>query len=579
MEQLLYVNKATDTTADLFMGYGLIALLMELPPNNSHFNPTLQDQGGRYVIDLGKNDLENWIAQKGYLELNPFIQTSSRTALQAPEWVSNVIAYDEQKAINDTYWEALKKLSASDRRPKRAQELLRDQGIDSPHPHWAIWALINQQKAIKSYNKLVITWASHRGEAFHDLLRLIFTLFASPLNDAEQAFQDWLALRDHYQLDADATETAPQITNPGMGKGANYAKSTRVSEGNLEGFWLLEYLRFAGMYQAGISLTVQGAKDRKIYVPVPHTMQWGSSRAILSDYRHEMFASTAVKMDILATFRYMNVHLDHWKKAKQAEQDDLLPSQPNNHARAISVVFLKDMGSSHAVMRMNELPLPRWVIQVETLENADHYLAIIEEHTRVIESLHENHGDEYQVLRHYHRFLTTQDLRVFFEFASGYAHLLMSRLNNGDYAPYFSLPYLEEIFMASNPKLSPILENSGFLAIAEAIRRSTVIPQYQKAQNRENSYEIRYGLGDKLMRAATEKSKFIQELTEFMYQYNRETAQLAESRGMQFRKAITTENIAELVALLDDHDPKLIAGLLVSYGYARDPRKSEEQGE
>ncbi len=100
-----------------------------------------------------------------------------------------------------------------------------------------------------------------------------------------------------------------------------------------------------------------------------------------------------------------------------------------------------------------------------------------------------------------------------------------------------------------------------------------MIPQRRKGQGQERLYDIRYGLGDKLMRAAPDGNRFVVELTEFMHQYNRETAQVFETRKVQYRKAITTNDIDQIVDLIDEYrDPELIAGLLVAYGYARDPR-------
>jgi len=121
-----------------------------------------------------------------------------------------------------------------------------------------------------------------------------------------------------------------------MGKGSHYSKATRVSEGNLEGFWLLEYLRFAGLYAAGVSLVVQGSKDRKIYLPLPNRMTWDrATEHILSDYRAQMYSSTAIKLDVLAALRYMHIYLKHWLDAQDSDDDfGWGTGQPGDHARA-----------------------------------------------------------------------------------------------------------------------------------------------------------------------------------------------------------------------------------------------------
>lgn len=574
MYQTFYVNKTTDTIADINLAYGVCQLVSQLLPDGAGITLTLADRGSLYTIELDQPLPDEWIDHMPFFSLNPFIQTSSKTALQAPAGMANVIIYDDHKARNDAWWDALKKLSGKDREPKRARELLLEQGIDVPGPDWPIWALINQQKAIKSYDKLVMTWEEHRGELFPWLLRLTLDLFAGPFNDADAAQATWAEVAREYALSGSATETAPQIVDPGMGKGSHYSKATRVAEGNLEGFWLLEYLRFAGLYAAGVSLVVQGSKDRKIYIPLPNKMTWDSATGrILGAYRTQMYSSTAIKLDVLAALRYMRIYLEHWLAAHDDDDDfGWDTGQPGDHARAIGVVYLKDMGSSHAVMRMNELNLPRWVQDVETAEDGVLYQQVIEEHRRVNSSLTESHGDEYTLLDKYRQFLSAGDLRAFLDFTRGYGALTISRMNAGEFAPQFTLPNLEVIFMASDRNLKPILDTPGFQAVAEAIRRSTVIPQRRKGQGQARLYDIRYGLGDKLMRAAPDGNRFVVELTEFMHQYNRETAQIFETRKVQYRKAITTQDIDEIVDLIDIYrDPELIAGLLVAYGYARDP--------
>lgn len=584
MESTLIVHKTTDTVADLLLLYGLMGLLDRLAPSDSRFNPSIKDGNSLYAIELGDVPLDVWIDKASNpSDLVPFIQTSSSKALKAPNGMPGdvIIQYDELRTRTSRYFEALKKLSDKDR--KNASEILSE---PEPHPQWSIFSFINTEKAIKSYNKFVMTWFAHQDDAFRDLLRIIFDLFSPPnLSDplssdpvakTDRAADAWLDLVEHYGIEASLTETAPQITNPSIGKGGYSTKARGVTEKNLDGFWLLEYLRFAGFYQAGIPISIQHSKDKKIYLPVPKDMRWETAKSVFGEYKKGMYASTAVKIDILSVLRYMTAYLEEWRSA-QARRFG--PSQPDNHTRAISVVYLKDMGSSRAVMGMNDLPLPRWVRSVETTDDAQHYLDLIEEHRRIVQSLDDRKGDEHALLRCYREFLTTQDLRKLLDFARGYAHVVMSRMNNNEYAPQFTLDHLEEVIMASsNKKLSPILQSTGFRNIAEAIRRSTVIPQYQKAKNKSMTYEVRYGLGDKLVRVSTERHKFMTELSNFMHLYNRETARVAETRGTQFRKAITTEDIDDLTLLIDDYDgdTQLIAGMLVAYGYARDPHLGQK---
>ena len=124
--------------------------------------------------------------------------------------------------------------------------------------------------------------------------------------------------------------------------------------------------------------------------------------------------------------------------------------------------------------------------------------------------------------------------------------------------------------------LSPILESDGFRNIAHAIRSSTLIPLYM---GRESRFEVRYGLGQELMRKAQYKDDFIQALAEFLQSYNDESMRVHErTKGQARRKLITTQDIEQVVQLVDLHGSKTVCNLLVAYGYARDPRESSTDG-
>ena len=139
--------------------------------------------------------------------------------------------------------------------------------------------------------------------------------------------------------------------------------------------------------------------------------------------------------------------------------------------------------------------------------------------------------------------------------------------------------------MKHDKKLTTILTNSGFRNIAEAIRLSTVRPMFQKANNQELIYEIRYGLGDKLLRNARERDDFVQELGQFIHAYNRENSRKKKEAitKRQIRMDVSSNDIENIVALIDDenYDINTIASLLVSFGYAYDSsyRKKKEKPE
>ena len=134
--------------------------------------------------------------------------------------------------------------------------------------------------------------------------------------------------------------------------------------------------------------------------------------------------------------------------------------------------------------------------------------------------------------------------------------------------------------MGHDRKLKPILESSGFQNIAAAIRRSTVIPQFFRARGESRLYDIRYGLGTELLRQAAYPDEFIQALSEFMHAYNQENAQINEryKGNPPVRRAnITTEDIEQVVSLIDEYGSKTVGNLLIAFGYAREPQEQEPE--
>ena len=136
-------------------------------------------------------------------------------------------------------------------------------------------------------------------------------------------------------------------------------------------------------------------------------------------------------------------------------------------------------------------------------------------------------------------------------------------------------------------KLVEITSNEGFRRIAYAIGQSTVNAQYRRAQENDRTYEVRYGLGQELMREARDRTKFMAALCQFLQQYNAETAREEEKAANKRGGKLTTEDrrklrgsvaytdIDEIAALIDHfNSSELIASMLVAYGYAREPRKN-----
>jgi hypothetical protein len=333
------------------------------------------------------------------------------------------------------------------------------------------------------------------------------------------------------------------------------------------------------MRMAGLPRFVKGGGDRKTYVLRPRNVSLQTLGEVYRPFNAVMWSSTHIKMDVLAALRFTDVFLEQWLAG---QLDDVrFGQQPGDHVSGLAVAFYKDLGQASTMLNLAEIGLPQWMT-LETPEQAHAYRALLEEHRRVVESLDERHGDPYRLLQLYRDFLSGRILDPFFEFNAGYASLTMSRMERGQWAPRFSTHHLEVLIMTTEENLSPILSNTGFQNVATAIRRSTVIPQYFKGRGDKGPYDVRYGLGNDLLRRAAYPEQFIQVLGEFLHEYNRETAQIHErykGNPPVRRAAVTTDDIQQVVALIDEYGSPTVANLLVAFGYAREPRDQEQEGD
>jgi len=319
----------------------------------------------------------------------------------------------------------------------------------------------------------------------------------------------------------------------------------------------------------------RGPRDRKTYVLHPVNISLDTHRNVYRDFNGKMWATTAVKMDVVAALRYTDIFLEQWLAGQLP--DVHWGEEPGNYVSGLTTAFYKDMGSAVALLNLSEVALPRWM-RVENADDGRLYRDLLEEHRRIVTNLKERNADEYRLLATYRNFLSGHDLTAFFEFTGAYCALLMSKLERGEWAPRFLTANLEVLIMGHDRKLKPILDTPGFQNIATAIRRSTVTPQYFKAKGQSRLYDIRYGLGTELLRQAAYPDRFSQALSEFMHAYNQENAQINErfkNKPPVRRANITTEDIDQVVTLIDEYSAQTVGNLLVAYGYARELREPE----
>lgn len=599
-----YVNKTSGTAADTLLAIGFAKLLQIVLYRSGKTSKgiTIRDIGPSYEIrlpvEITASDLERLTP---FTLIHPLLSEKQKKKGQI---MLDAFDYQEQMEISKTYFARLKDLPPHLRTPEarwRKAEYPALAAIQEPDKYLGHYQVINQMKIASSFNELAQRWSAL--DTLQRLyIHLLLRLFSQPENDVEEAIISAQVLAKEHGLKGKVEVTALQIVNPTTGKGANRPKASTLAEGNQDGFWLLELLKFVGFFLAAAPYVVRGSKDRKTYVLQPHVLELTTLEHMMKLFRSVCWSTTVVKLDILASLRFAQTFIRLRREAledEQSDDDDDFLEEKNLYsvAQGFEVAFYKDMGSAYATLNVATINFPQWLQPITTFEAATNTEEVLQEHLRIIQGIRTSKGEEgseeYELLRFYRDFLSGRELKPFWKFTTAYSSYLISRRERDPRSSVrqFSVTGLESLLAmhrtGSEKKLTDITSDSGFQRVAYAIRQSTVKAQYRRSQLRDRTYEVRYGLGQELMREARYKDKFTAALAEFLHQYNAETAREEEKAANQVGGAITPEirrarklrgtvskdDLDAVVQLIELFGSELIAALLVTYGYASDTRQ------
>lgn len=594
-QQHYFVDKRTGTLADVCVAFGLAIILDEILRRslNSQAMHTIRlvDKGSVYKIELSESIREDWINNCTFFALIPYITTSKKKAKKPPGIFD--IDYDAEKQRNVDFRELQKTLRGSLQQQSTLQE-------QKPDPRWPIWAIINQMSAVDTYNKAVTFWYSNAdAKSFSRMLQLILKMHATTPNEIQTAENDWKRLTKEGVLrDSELKLSLLQVWNPNTGKGQNTPKANRLDMTNIDSFWLSEYLKIVGFYSCSVPRFVLGSqsggstpKDRKTFALAPVNITLSAHRTIFDQFRDTLRSNSSIKLDILASLHYTDCFLQHCEIGVM-ESDfaaQLFGSAPENFVAGLHAVFYKDLGNAMAVMNLSFINLPHWM-RVQNKKDIDHYREIIQEHIKMISGLRQKKedyasegGEEYTLLTHYRDFLSAHEVTAFFEFTAVYASYLMSAIERDKrWVSCLKQSNLEVLFMNSEPKLKPIIENEGFREIARAIRQSTVSLQYmaKRSPNKKIPYNVRYGLGQELKRRANYVNELIVALSDFLQSFNAENARAAEvAPDAHWRRNVREDAITEIIRLIDEYGAPVVAYLLLAFGYASASKEDESLDE
>jgi hypothetical protein len=579
-----YLEKSSNTSADNLATFGLAFVLHTIADGRARVR--IEDGGAYFQIVCEPAIESSWVENTSFFVGAPFLATFVKKVggkaikgadvafADLPIESTIVVDYEAEREENTQYFAWIKSLS-----PKERGQVMRGEmvGPRPPHPDWDIFRAINPA-GLQAYNAPMAQWWKAR-DHFPQLLRIVLLMTSEFPNPVEQAAQAWGKLCKQEGWKADAQSTATQLLNPTQGKGATSTKGVWRAPNNVKNFWLLEWLKIVGLFQAGITRQVRNGKDRKSYVLAPRNLAWADHIAMMNGFRRAMIGSdSAVKMDILAALRYTQALLAHYETAREEDLSAQLYGQrAADLVSGLETAFYKDMGNAVVTMNVASINLPNWIKPADRTDLARMH-EVLKEHVGIVRVLREDRGEQFELLVHYRNFLSGHDMKSFFAFTTAYSGFLIQQIERGEYTRPLTLTNLEILLMNSDDEkktFQRITSTPGFRNLANAIRHSTVIPQGRKRKGTGAgpTVDVRYGLGQQLVRKAAYPTDFLAELAEFVYLYNAENAQLREKERNPFRNDVMVGDLDQITALVDDFGSKVVCNLLVAYGYARQERR------
>lgn len=267
-----YIDKSTGTFADELLAAGFIAVLKWLYHWQGAQQPIITqiDGGYRYIIECDPPlNLKRVVAETQPFYPAPVIRTAKNQTGLPDLPPAAVVSYEDEKEKRNQYLEAYKNL---DKTAKRADIIGEAHAAleslpPAPHPHWDVFRMINPA-ALVGYNGLMTQWyevgAAGQAGTVSGLLCRMFSQSPNDVGPARDAWREIAKANNWKMVDASSS----QFYNPSQGKGVNRPQPDGVGPGNLDNFWLLEWLKAVGLYEIGFTRTLQGVGDRKTYVPV-----------------------------------------------------------------------------------------------------------------------------------------------------------------------------------------------------------------------------------------------------------------------------------------------------------------------
>lgn len=576
--QAFKIKKQTGTYADALEAFGLASLIDKIHTklNWNNAKITIENKGTVYIVTSSKPITKENIEQLPYFQVIKFIKLAefdkkgkrNNKYIPVPKAVgTDFFDYPSQKAERDAYklqFEKILKEKNKDLMKMQLKELTENRNSEFGKKIDVEYDIYSQMIAnpYVAFSKLYDNFDKFQNN-FHILILEILGTYSNNVVE-KRSFK--------------LTEkiTAQQLFSPNQGKGLNRIKADSSNMENLNGTWITETMKIAGAFTIMFcqSVKVGSNYDLKVFVPDFNEIAFSTAKKIQLEFKKYLKSVSPIKLDIMNVLNYSSTFIKLSEGYKGKVKDTI---------GGFFSVYQKDLGQNKAVANISYLEIPTF-ISYEDKSEGKIWLDILEEQSKLINAITEQ-GDAMQGLIAYRNFISSSDLNSFFRFCNWYSVYLIQQLSKEKFfTKPFQIETLNKFFTLmdnkDNLKLSDIITNAGFLAVAKAIRKSTVSLQYTPKGNR--NFEIRYGVVQQLQNKSKSKIDFIGFIGDFIGLYNAETAKFKEKNpNMATRAIVKDDELNQFYLLVDDHSPKLIGALLSSYGFALEAKevKNDENGD
>lgn len=556
------IKKVTGTYSELLETYGLANFLKKIFDREGcrDVEINIEDRDTFFDVTVNKDITDEMIERVHYFSPFKYIKKKADLDVSAyPDCYDYPLQKKWKKERNEELQRVYKEFQGKEKKEERERQIKEIEtryDVDVAHD---VYSQICTPNNSPSFDKLFRNFY-HNQEMFPLLVKEILAYYSEHTYDSK-GFEKQLKGKS-FAKDI----TATQLYNPSQGQGLNKLKADGLNRKNFDSSWVAETMKISGALSDMVCQLVKvgSSYDLKVAVPEYKRIGWENKRTLMSKFKKYLKGNTPIKIDILDILLLTEQIIDYTAIGEETYWvDDIVTG--------LHTVYQKDLGQNKAVVNIGFLQVPDF-IEIGTEDKKADWLEILEEQRKIIGNIDEL-GSTIQGLMWYRDFISGSDLNSFFRFSFWYGAYLSNQLSNKKYARAFTVESLNKFYMSMDTKLREIVENKGFVAVAKAIRQSTVNLQYTPKENRK--YEVRYGVAQTLQVKSKTPEDLAEYIGEFVAAYNAETARQTEKSGQALRANVREDELTEFYALLDRFSSKLVGAMLASYGFALSAKKQE----